>query len=223
VAVGENVTCDRGAWNAKPSADYKYQWLLGGRAIPSATASTYALEPEDLGQAISCRIVAVNNEGSAVANSSNSPVVAAKAVHQFEKIVEPPITPQTHTTTLTDAQLLAALERQLASVERAHIRSLLKSGAVKFTFLAPAAGTLALSWLQVATGAHGAGKHKPVLIARVSVAYTSASTKTLTLKLTRAGKHLIRSGKRIRLTAQSVFTLPGRTPVTWQTTFTLSR
>jgi hypothetical protein len=71
-AVGEALTCLRGAWTGAPPPVFSYQWLRDGTEIASATAGTYAIAGEDRGHSISCRVTARNSAGAFEATSGNS-------------------------------------------------------------------------------------------------------------------------------------------------------
>jgi hypothetical protein len=96
----------------------------------------------------------------------------------------------------------------------AKIAALLKKGGFSEQFTAPEPGTVVLRWYYLPRGTKfgGKGKHAPVLVAAGKVTFTATGTKTVRLTLTHAGIHLLRSSKRIRLTATGSFT-----PATGQT------
>jgi hypothetical protein len=68
--VGQTLSCSTGTWSASPTG-YAYQWLRGGAEIGSATANTYELVLDDLGELISCEVTASNGEGSGTPAESN--------------------------------------------------------------------------------------------------------------------------------------------------------
>ena len=65
-------------------------------------------------------------------------------------------------------------------------------------------------------------KPKPILVATVTVSFTSASKKTVKLRLTSVGRSLLKAHRSIKLTAKGVFTPSGGRPVTWLKTFVLN-
>lgn len=68
VAVGTGLSCSPGTWTESPT--YAYAWLLDGKAISGATATSYTPTSGDAGHALSCRVTGSNDAGSAVATSA---------------------------------------------------------------------------------------------------------------------------------------------------------
>jgi hypothetical protein len=125
--------------------------------------------------------------------------------------------------TVSGAQISALLQAEIMPLGKAaSIRALLKAGGFAFLFRALEAGNAAVGWYQVPSGAHVArSRPKPVLVAQGQTSFAAAGTGTLTVKLTAAGRKLVKHAKHIRLTSKGSFTPTGRTPVTKITTFTL--
>jgi hypothetical protein len=227
--VGEVVYCDTGSWNAAPRGEYSYEWLANGNVISGAGSNQYLLEPAQLEESISCKVTVSNGEGTQSAISAATAAVALKPVHKFEPNTETPDEtplPKVHPQPKgpSAAQILAALETQLASAEKgAHILALLKKGSYSFAFSAMTAGTLQFSWYAVTKGVHASAKKKPLLVAAASVNFSSASRNSVKLHLTSVGRRLIRASKRVKLTTKAVFSPSGQSPVTWLETFVLSR
>jgi hypothetical protein len=125
--------------------------------------------------------------------------------------------------TISSAQLGAALGQQLIpSSKIARITSLLKNHGVVLSFKALEAGTLLIQWYELLPGAKLAGhksKPKPVLVASGQTSFAVAGTQKLTLKLTAAGKALLKHAQSLRLTAKGVFTPSHASPVTRQAAF----
>jgi hypothetical protein len=121
------------------------------------------------------------------------------------------------------AALFAA--QLIPSGKAARIAALLRAGAYSQRFKAPEAGTAIIKWyfLKPGTKLGGKGKRAPVLVASGSVSFHAAGTTLLKIRLTSAGKQLLRSARRIRLTATSTFTPLGGTAVTTAGAFTLKR
>jgi Tol biopolymer transport system component len=65
-------------------------------------------------------------------------------------------------------------------------------------------------------------KAKPLVVAKGSVTVPNGQTKPLPLKLTAAGKKLVKSGKPLKITETIVETAPGAKPETTAKTFTLT-
>jgi len=133
----------------------------------------------------------------------------------------------TATAGITTAQLKALLLAHLTpSGTTAKTASLLKAGGYSLTFKAPEAGALTIAWYELPSGARLAkrrAKPKPLLVASGALKFSAAGTKTLKLKLTTAGKALLRRSKQVELTAKGTFTPSGKTPVSATKPFALKR
>lgn len=105
----------------------------------------------------------------------------------------------------------------------ARIGSLLKRGGYSLSFNAPGAGMLGISWYQVPKGAYLAARRRPVLIAIGTTSYFESSTRRLTIKLTIAGKRLLKHSRSVRLTAKGLFSPKVGSTVVALRTFTLKR
>jgi hypothetical protein len=88
-------------------------------------------------------------------------------------------------------------------------------------FKALEAGTAVIGWYYLPPGKKA--KPKPVLVASGKLTFSAAGTATVKLKLTAAGKVLLRHAKRLKLTAEGTFTPTGKTPITAFKTFVLKR
>ncbi|MGC2375540.1 MAG: Ig-like domain-containing protein [Solirubrobacteraceae bacterium] len=124
------------------------------------------------------------------------------------------------------AQLKALLARQLVpSGKAATIPALLKHGGYSFSFAAPEAGGLTVQWYELPKGAKLAGhtKAKPVLVASGKVTFQAAGTGKLNLRLTSAGRRVLRHAKRMTLTAKGTFAPRSGAIVNVATGFTLKR
>jgi hypothetical protein len=222
-AVGQQLTCLRGIWNGAPPPAFTYQWLRDGTSIASATSSTYTVELADQGHLLSCDVAATNSEGSAEAESSNGLAILGGTVRTESRpeLTFPPAANVAETATA--AQILAALHVQLARMQHnVRIASLRKAGLWAFSFAAPAVGKLELSWYLASTGANHSAKTKPLLLALSTTSFESATTRTVKLRLTSAGRRLIGESKHIPLTVKGVFIRPHEPPVTWLETVLLS-
>jgi hypothetical protein len=90
-----------------------------------------------------------------------------------------------------------------------------------YSFTARRTGTLVISWSYLAKAAHH--KRVPVLVATIRVTFAKTGTYRVTVRLTKAGKRLLRRAKRIKLTAVATFTSAGLRPIVLHQTFTLVR
>ncbi len=122
----------------------------------------------------------------------------------------------------TNAQITALLKKYISPAGKpAKIGQILAKG-YTFTFRAPAAGRLVMTWFQVPRGAH-LTVAKPVVVASAKASFSGAVTKKVTLKLTTKGRKLLRRSRSIKLTDVATFTPSGKTGVTVVRGFTLKR
>ncbi len=147
---------------------------------------------------------------------------------------------ETHSTTTTttnsgsagtpsNAVLAATIVKELAPTgKNATIPKLLQIGGYKALFKAGTSGTAVVGWYYVPKGASLAKKSKkapkPVLVAAGKITVSGASGATIKIGLTAAGRRLLKSSSKLKLTAECSFTPKGKTTaiVTYQT-FTLKR
>jgi hypothetical protein len=137
-------------------------------------------------------------------------------------------TGQTTPRPVSAAALKASLLAQLAPKGRAaKIAALATRKRYSYPFKALAAGTVTINWYLVPAGAHIAGKSKgkpkPVLFASGHLTFTAAGTRTLAVKLTRAGQAVLKHHHQQKLTAKGIFTRPGTAAITALKAFTLKR
>jgi hypothetical protein len=132
----------------------------------------------------------------------------------------------TTTATINPAQITALLAQQLIpSGKAAKIGALLKAGGLTMPFTALEAGTLVVSWYEVPPGAKLARKTKakPILVASGQMTFSAAGTGKLKLRLTAAGKRLLKHAKRLKLTATGMFMPNGGAVVSVTKGFVLRR
>ena len=123
-------------------------------------------------------------------------------------------------------QIATLLRRELTpSGKAAKIAALLKSGVFSISFRALEAGTAVIAWYEVPPGAHLASKTKakPVLVASGQRSFSRAGTAKIKIKLTAAGKRLLRHARRLKLTAKGAFTPTGKAPITTTKVFVLTQ
>jgi alpha-tubulin suppressor-like RCC1 family protein len=126
--------------------------------------------------------------------------------------------------TLTEAEIRASLRQQLGiKGSTARIASVRKHHGFTYGFTALTAGALAIDWYYVPPGAHLARHATPVLLAAGRLRFATAGTRKITLKLTPAGRRLLRKRKRIALTAKGSFTPMDKRAVTATLSFVLKR
>jgi alpha-tubulin suppressor-like RCC1 family protein len=126
--------------------------------------------------------------------------------------------------TLTEAEIRASLGGQLGiKGSSARIASVRKHRSFTYGFTALTAGLLTIDWYYVPPGAHLARRPTPVLVTAGRLRFATAGTRKITLKLTPAGRRLLRKRKRIALTAEGSFTPTGKRAVTAKASFVLKR
>jgi hypothetical protein len=127
--------------------------------------------------------------------------------------------------TITAAQVRALLLTEIKpSGKQARIGALLKSGAFTLIFTSLEPGTARIGWYWLPPGAHLATtKAKPVLVASGRLTFAAAGNGNLKLKLTRAGRRLLKHHHRLKLTAKGTFTPTGQPAISATKTFTLKR
>jgi hypothetical protein len=124
------------------------------------------------------------------------------------------------------AQIAALLASELTpSGKAAKIAAVRKRGGFALAFRALEAGTAVVNWYQVPLGARLAKKTraKPVLVAFGRLTFPTAGTATMKIKLTAAGKRLMKRVARLKLTAMGTFTPTSPPPITVMRTFVLKR
>lgn len=112
------------------------------------------------------------------------------------------------TATISSAQIESLLKTQLIpSGKTATIPELLKDGGLTMSFKALEAGTLTVQWYEVPAGAKLAkhAKTKPVLVASGQTTFVGAGADKLKVRLTGAGKRLLRHAKQVELEAKGTF------------------
>lgn len=86
MAVGSTLTANPGTWTGSGSLSYKYQWRVCGsdggacHDVSGATAQTYQLPSDTLGNTLRVVVTATDSNGSATATSTPTAVIAAAAV-----------------------------------------------------------------------------------------------------------------------------------------------
>lgn len=229
----QTLTEAHGSWTNSPTG-FAYQWLdcdsAGSSCSPiaGATAQSYILTASDVGHTVRVQETASNTDGpSSPASSAATGVVQAPAPVQPPPVQPPPVQPPPPPPVQpppapppTASQIQALLLSEIIPTGKAaRIGALLKSGGYALSFKALSAGSARVDWLLVPVGP-GA---KPVLVARGHSAFLTAGTKTLKVKLTAAGKRLLKHAQHLKLTAKGAFTPTGKAAVTAKKRFTLKR
>lgn len=69
--VGQQLTCNPGAWKGAPPPAFTYKWLRSPSKEAVGTGTTYTIEEADRLHKLSCEVTAENLYGKATAKSSN--------------------------------------------------------------------------------------------------------------------------------------------------------
>ena len=130
--------------------------------------------------------------------------------------------------TLTEALIRSSLGMQLGIKGRQiELKTLRKRHSYAYGFTALTPGALTIDWYylppgaRLARGARAAQSAKPLLFASGSASFTTAGSKKVTLRLTLAGRKLLRRRKRIALAALGSFTPRGKRTITATRSFSL--
>ena len=100
----------------------------------------------------------------------------------------------------------AAVNQSLAvSGPSASIPAILSAGGYPASVSAPSAGTMKIVWYYLPPGARLARVSKPVVVAQGSKTFAAAGSLTVKLRLTAAGRKLLKHSKRMKLTAVGSF------------------
>jgi virginiamycin B lyase len=103
------------------------------------------------------------------------------------------------------------------------ITAILKAGGYLASLSAPKPGTAKVVWYLVPKGAHIAAKPKPIVVASGSKTLKQAGKAKLKVKLTSAGKALLKKAKTLKLTAKGSFKPQGNKATTATHVFKLKR
>jgi alpha-tubulin suppressor-like RCC1 family protein len=126
--------------------------------------------------------------------------------------------------TLTEAQIRSSLSMQLGMKGRqVKLAALRRKRSYTYGFTALTAGTLTIGWYYLPPGARLAGRAQPMLFASGKVSFATAGTRKVTLRLTLAGRKLLRHRRKsIELMTQGSFTPSGKRAITATRSFKLT-
>jgi hypothetical protein len=125
--------------------------------------------------------------------------------------------------TISSSQITGALDQVLGAPGKAAMAKFLKQGTLLLPFKAPEAGSLILQWYVLPHGAKLAkAKAKPILVATGTDSFSAAGTVTVHLKLSAAGKKLLKSDSNLKVTAKATFTPTGKDAISTTKTFSLA-
>jgi len=121
------------------------------------------------------------------------------------------------------SQIRESVRRQMIPKgSAARIPVLLRKGGAKLAFKALDAGKLAIRWRTISVKVRGR-RTRAVVVARGSRTFERSGTKTIDVRLTKAGRRVLRGARRLRLTAEGSFARPGERPVAGTKPFVLTR
>jgi hypothetical protein len=109
---------------------------------------------------------------------------------------------------ISNGEVRTALSKLMTPTGKlAKIPALLKAGGYTFTFKAPSAGQLSLTWSATV-------KHKKAKVASASISLKRKGTDKVKLKLTGAGRTLLKHSSHLKLSVTSSFKPSGHAKVT---------
>lgn len=209
---GQTLSEAHGLWTNNPTS-YSYQWQRCDGAgssclsITGVTGSSYTLTSADVGSTMRVQETATNSEGTSqpAASAATAVVQAGTSGGSSSGGGSTGSGTAAPVATISSAQIRGLLMGLLKpSGKPATIGSLLKHGGLSLSVKALEAGTLSVQWLYVPKGAKIA-KVKALLVATGKLSFAAPGTGKLTLRLTVAGRRLLRLAKRVSLTAKGTF------------------
>ena len=175
--VGSVLSASTGSWSGDAPLAYAYQWLSDGVPIPGATGSSWTVLAGDQGHALSVRVTATNANGSATATSAGVSVPAAP--------VPPPPPPPVSRLSIGKVSVYAGTVtvalRCGAGAGCAHVSGVLR--AVERLRGRSVVGVAA---------AKRKTRTRSVVVGGAATHLAAGGTATLTLRLNRTGRALLR-------------------------------
>ncbi|MDO9354487.1 MAG: esterase-like activity of phytase family protein, partial [Solirubrobacteraceae bacterium] len=83
--AGRTLTCAPGSINGTGTVGNTFTWLRGATPVDGADTARYVLSTEDVGQALTCRVVSTRTFGAVKATAAPRSSVATATVADFEK------------------------------------------------------------------------------------------------------------------------------------------
>jgi hypothetical protein len=225
---GQTLTATSGVWRGTGATTggikFAYQWkrcnsagqACGKPFTPPSSSPTYTLQQADVGHTMQVLVTATNSVGSTQAGAKHATAVVTPPTSS-----SPPSnpggqggsnngngsnngghggTPTSGGSSSIRALLMNAL---LVRGNGARIAALLKHGGYAFSFAAPSAGRLVISWYR---RSHG----KKILVATALVLFHKSGTARIKVLLTGKGRGLLTRASRMKLTASGAFTPTGK-------------
>ncbi len=243
-SVGQTLSCSTGTWSNNPTS-YQYAWLRDFEPIPGATGASYLVAISDAGHSLTCEVTATNPAGSRQALTEAVTIPASSGGPGEEHLggggsggggtgsggggstgsssnqggggTTNQMGPSPGAVTAALAALLVGKGTPPT------IASLLKVGGYSLGFNAPGAGVLSVQWTMVSaqSSRHARHKAKKVMIASGTQTFTTAEIGTIKLRLTAAGRKLLKKGHMLKVIQQATFTPSAGTAQTKQVTLTI--
>jgi hypothetical protein len=215
--VGHGIGVSDGDWSGSPTFSYQWERCANTNAltcvdIPGATSQSYTPTSDDQGHYLGVTVTATNAIGSDTKYATPvGPVTAGLPASSIGPITTS--RPRT-VTPLGASQIRSTLEEIGHPSGKKATTALVKAGAYRTTFRAPASGTLSVVWTTTVTT--GIGRHKKrttVTIATGTVHPGGSGTVELTIHLTASGKALLKkNASGVGTTARETFDAPGPPP-----------
>jgi hypothetical protein len=220
---GKTLTESHGSWIPKKPAGYSYQWQdcnasgTACSAIAGATSETYTATAADVGHTLSVL-------ESATAGGITSAPTASAATGVVKAGTPAPGNggqnggqgggqnggqnggsgTTTHPVKLNAGKVRALLLSVLAAKGKAGtIRGVLKHGGYTFSFAAPSAGRLVISWYSAPS--HG----RQILVGTVALVFHNSGHARAVVFLTASGRRLLSGARSMKLVAKGAFTPAG--------------
>lgn len=233
---GQTLKVGHASWTGDPSS-YRDEWFgcKPGAELcyRLAEGESYTLNGAAVGQELFVRETAFNTAGaSEYAFSKLTSVVTAAPPQAGPATPTPSPTalalPQVQvlgsTTSLAGAAQFESLLDKLLSPtgKNATIGALLKHGGYALSFDSLSAGQLTISWYLVPKGAHLA-RAKPTLVARGHVSLAAPGGAKISIRLTVAGRALLKHAGQLKLTAKGSMAPVGRVTISVTRSFVVKR
>jgi hypothetical protein len=239
-SVGQTLTCLPGTWSNSPTS-YSYVWRRDFEPFPGATAATYTVTSSDVGHDLTCEVTASNAAGGHQATADAGVIPPSGGGHGPGSgtggspgggapgpgtggSTGGSGTPtgggaQTSQSGPSPSAVIAALTAVVSGPAPPRITSLLHHGGYSLAFSAPGAGTLSLRW--TVAKAHGAGLARTVVVASGTRSFAAAERGSIKLRLSAAGRKLLRRQRSLRVREEATFTPSGGATQTKHATLTI--
>jgi hypothetical protein len=188
------ASASTGTWGGTTPMHFSFQWQ---RCSPTCSnisgqlGPMYMLKKADIDAKVRVIVTATNAAGSAsMASNQIGPVTVTAAA--IKQLLLGEITPRG---------------------KAASIRRILAAGGSRLNFSAPEAGAIKVNWFFLPPGVHISANRKPILVATGKLTFGGPGAGKLKLRLTRAGRRLLRHSHRLKLTSKGTFTPSGQGPI----------